>query len=99
MGAVCGAAREVRFTRIIPGEETRCCRTSLSGKQTHLFGFRSKVWFWLRDANDEGGAGSERSRENKDSNVSASDRLPVKRDPFHLNKLKMEQCSVGFKPV
>lgn len=27
--------------------------------QIYLFGFRSKVWFWLRDANDVGRAASE----------------------------------------
>lgn len=51
---------EVHITCIILGKETRRCRTSLLEIQMYLFSLvRSKVWLWLRDANDVGGAGSE----------------------------------------
>lgn len=60
MDAVCDAVCEVHITCIILGKETRRCRTSLLEIQMYLFSLvRSKVWLWLRDANDVGGAGSE----------------------------------------
>lgn len=80
--AVCDAVCEVQFTCTILDKETGCCRTSLLETHIYLFSFRSKVWFWLRDANDVGGAGSETLRQNKDSSISASNRLPLKRGPF-----------------
>lgn len=80
--AVSDAVCEVQFTCII--------LTSLWETQIYLFSFSSKVWFWLWDANDVGGAGSKTLRRNKDSSVSASNRLPVKRGPFNFNALKAD---------